>query len=111
MLSELLRSSNVFIPVGSAFLIGSASYLAEVGTQYYCEEFCRIRMKLLEMTGGEGLVLPCPMLLLGGTDDTALVCSVVETNTWFSTVMGEELCFISSTLKEVSRQLSIGGEL
>ena len=51
------------------------------------------------------------MLLLGGTDDAALVRSIVETNTWFSTVMGEELCFISSTLKEVSRHLSVGGEL
>ena len=50
------------------------------------------------------------MLLLGGTDDAALVRSIVETNTWFSTVMGEELCFISSTLKEVSRHLSVGGE-
>ena len=110
MLLGLLRSFNISILVGSAILIGSASYLAEVGMQYYCEEFCRIRKKLLEATGGEGLVLPCPMLMLGGTDDAALVRSVVETNTWFSAVMGE-LCFVSSTLKEVSRLLSTGGEL
>ena len=71
VLLGLLRSFNVSIPAGSAILISSASYLAEVGTQYYCEEFCRIRKKLLDATGGEGLVLPCPMLLLGGTDDAA----------------------------------------
>ena len=47
VLLGLLRSFNVSIPAGSAILIGSASYLAEVGTQYYCEEFCRIRKKLL----------------------------------------------------------------
>ena len=110
LLEELTHDKSVKVPAGSAILLGSASYLAEVGLQHYCEEFIRVRRRLLELTEGGGVVLPCPMLLMCGTDDPSLVRSIIELSSWFSSVLGEELCFVADALKESSRLLADGHE-
>ena len=110
LLEELTHDKSVKVPAGSAILLGSASYLAEVGLQHYCEEFIRVRRRLLELTEGGGVVLPCPMLLMCGTDDPSLIRSIIELSSWFSSVLGEELCFVADALKESSRLLADGHE-
>ena len=71
-LTDLLAELAGNVRVGASRQCHSLRLCELSGLQHYCEEFIRSRRRLLERNDGGGLVLPCPMLLMCGTDDPSL---------------------------------------
>jgi hypothetical protein len=70
------------VPAGSVVVLASASYLASVGTATYAAEYVAVRRRLVGVMGG-GIELTHGLpILLSGTEDGALIRSLVDLEHW-----------------------------
>ena len=96
---DILRKGKLYVPAGSAVLIGSASHLLDVGLAAYAEELGAVFRRLQSLHNGCVYLIPCPMLPLGGTTNPNLVRCMIELYSWLDTVMADSVCFCSNTMK------------
>ena len=72
------------LPEGSMLLLSSVSHLARVGTESYCLELVSVINRLRKVIGHSSFVSPGPFVMGGGTNDKALIKSLVELYSWLS---------------------------
>jgi hypothetical protein len=70
------------VPAGSVVVISSASYLARVGTAAYAAEYADVRDRLRVVVGGGIELIHGFPILLGGTEDSALIRSLADLGHW-----------------------------
>ena len=104
-----IRGLGLRVPAGSVLLVGSASYLAAVGTAAYAEEFGLMYGRLRGLHGGEVHVMPAPMLLLDGTTDSALVACMAELSGWLRSVYSTSDAGYSEAAVEAAKLVTEAG--
>ena len=72
------------LPEGSMLLLSSVSHLARVGTESYCLELVSVINRLRKVIGHSSFVSPGPFIMGGGTNDKALIKSLIELYSWLS---------------------------
>ena len=102
---EMVRSQDLVVPTGSAILIGSASHLADIGLSYYAEEMVAVGRRLSNFHNKGIYFLPCPLLLLGGTEDPEMVRSSLELISWLGNILQKEVGFTPSAMGAVVHEL------
>jgi hypothetical protein len=106
----LQKLGNRRVPPGSVILIFSASFLQMVGLELYAAELVQAQNRIHSVLGKETICQPLPPVLLGGTDDQALIRSVWELITWSDQYFaGSDYLEKSSiTAKKILQQLGTG---
>ena len=82
---------------GTIILLGSLSYLANVGTAQYITDWVRSRWWLKERFGSDTLVMPLAPVPVGGLCGCSTVRALVETLTWFSSLSTTEAVLMKGT--------------
>jgi hypothetical protein len=83
---DLTRGFSV--PAGSVVVLASASYLARVGAAAYAAEYVDVGRRLVGAMGGAIELTHGIPILLGGTDDSALIRSLVDLEHWLEYLGG-----------------------
>ena len=68
--------------MGSLLLLGSVSALAELGIAGYAEDLVRTAKYLMDSLDGKVQVRACPLILMNGTDDSAVLRGMAEVGAW-----------------------------
>ncbi len=102
-----------WLPEGTTLLIGSASHLARFGTAAYLEEYVKTVNRIAETIPG-ATVAHAPLLLLNGSNNPALIRSMLELSNWLLAIEGEngeagfDFSSITNTWTDLLHSCSIG---
>ena len=89
------------VRVGTVVMISSATRLAQLGLAGYAEEFVRATRMISASLARSVTVKAGPPVLLGGTDDPALLRSLFEFNSWIQSLSDNKENFLKMTMKLV----------
>ena len=96
--AEMLREQNYAVPVGSAILMASTSHLVRVGLSAYAEELVAVSRRILSLHNGAVYFLPCPVLLMEGTNDPEVVRMCLELISWLGNALQKEVNFTPNAM-------------
>ena len=91
--------SGCAVGVGTVILLASASHLGAVGLAGYAEDLVRAAKLIMSALSNSVTVRAGPLVLLGGTDDPALIRSMAEMVGWISNLKDTGEGFPGDTLK------------
>ena len=94
----MLREQNYAVPVGSAILMASTSHLVRVGLSAYAEELVAVSRRILSLHNGAVYFLPCPVLLMEGTNDPEVVRMCLELISWLGNALQKEVNFTPNAM-------------
>ena len=100
------------VGVGTVILLASASHLGSVGLAGYAEDLVRASKLIMTALSSRVTVRAGPLVLLGGTDDPALIRAMAEMVGWISNLKDTGEGFPGDTLKAallVARNHGEGG--
>jgi hypothetical protein len=98
IVEELLKLlGNRRVPKGSAILLYSAAFMAEVGIVAYVEDFLAVKAMLHEKIGKATRVLPLPPILLGGCDKPDAIRGLYELMAWSDDYFSDEDGYLEAT--------------
>ena len=100
------------VGVGTVILLASASHLGSVGLAGYAEDLVRASKLIMTALSSRVTVRAGPLVLLGGTDDPALIRAMAEMVGWITNLKDTGEGFPGDTLKAallVARNHGEGG--
>ena len=90
---------NAKLAEGTVILLGSVSYLGEVGTAQYLTDWCKSRWWLKNRFGEGCHILPLMPVPSQDIKGTGLVRSLLETLTWFESQHATETILLRDMLR------------
>jgi hypothetical protein len=93
---------------GTVIMLGSATHMANVGTEHYLTDWVRSRWWLRERFGHDKIILPLVPILVGGLTGRSTVRALVESLTWFSALSATEAVLMKEHIKHVLDTQLIG---
>ena len=100
------------VGVGTVILLASASHLGSVGLAGYAEDLVRASKLIMTALSSRVTVRAGPLVLLGGTDDPALIRAMAKMVGWITNLKDTGEGFPGDTLKAallVARNHGEGG--